>query len=392
MIGIAALKESPARRIASNFLFYPAATIYAIFALPASVLAMLGVTAAIPGLAGPAQHGHEMLFGFALAVVMGNQGGAVSARRLILAFALWLTARITYLIAPQSLVSVLANAGFAAVVAWVLVPRLLRSVKKIRNLTLPVALGAICLSAIAAQVAPRIDPAASPRSAFEIAILLFALLMLFMGGRIIVPAVAGQFYKQGQVMQTRVQPRIESASAICVALAIPLLLLGGIPFATRAAAVSMITAGILCAVRLARWRVWALRGRPDLVCLAIGYAWLAIGLVLLGAAALGAISTTAAMHAITVGSLGTLTLNVMAMSWMFKAHLDPSRAGPQVCGTVLLGAAAIARILAGQGVGDPRSLLLFAAAGWSLAFALLLIVYLRARIALRGQPARQRVA
>lgn len=386
------MNKSPARRIASNFLFYPAATLYAIFALPASVFAMLGVTAAIPGLAGPAQHGHEMLFGFALAVVMGNQGGAVSARRLVLAFALWLTARVTYLIAPQSLPSLLANAGFAALVAWVLVPRLFKSVKKIRNFTLPVALSAICLSALAVQLVPRIDPAASPRPAFEIAILLFALLMLFMGGRIIVPAMAGQFYKQGQVMGARVQPGMEAASVIGVALAIPLLLLGNRPFATRAAAASLIVAGLLCALRLARWRIWALRGRPDLVCLAIGYAWLAIGLVMLGAAALDAISTTAAMHAITVGSLGTLTLNVMAMSWVFKARLDPSHAGPQVCGTVLLGAAAIARILAGQGVGDPRSLLLLASACWSLAFALLLIVYLRARAAIHGRQAAQAAA
>ena len=57
------------------------------------------------------------------------------------------------------------------------------------------------------------------------------------------------------------------------------------------------------------------RGRRDLLCLAAGYAWLAAGLV-----AFGLSEDTRLMHLITVGALGTLTFNVMALSWLLRAR------------------------------------------------------------------------
>src|SRR3546814_8884250 len=45
--------------------------LYAALILPYSVLALLGLLPALPGLATSAGHAHEMLFGFALAVIAG---------------------------------------------------------------------------------------------------------------------------------------------------------------------------------------------------------------------------------------------------------------------------------------------------------------------------------
>jgi Family of unknown function (DUF6448) len=63
-------KANPRRLVAGNTVFFPVATAYAIFVLPASVLAMPGLTGALPALASVTGHAHEMLFGFALAVVV----------------------------------------------------------------------------------------------------------------------------------------------------------------------------------------------------------------------------------------------------------------------------------------------------------------------------------
>jgi uncharacterized protein involved in response to NO len=85
-----------------------------------------------------------------------------------------------------------------------------------------------------------------------------------------------------------------------VALAVP----GG-----RAAAGGLLlAAAMLAVVRLARWRLWACAGRPDLWCLGVGYLWLVIGLALLGLSwSVQLLPAGSATHAVTLGALGTLT-------------------------------------------------------------------------------------
>jgi uncharacterized protein involved in response to NO len=120
-------------------------------------------------------------------------------------------------------------------------------------------------------------------------------------------------------------------------------------------------AGVLAALRLWRWRLWALRRRPDLICLAAGYAWLAFGLV-----AYGVFNDTATLHFITVGAIGTLTFNVMALAWLLRARRDPARSSTVVWGTLLIAVAVLLRT-AGEYVA--------AALAWSAAFTLLLALF-----------------
>jgi len=354
----------PRGRLAGSVVFFPLATGYAIVALPASVLAMLGMGSFLPGLSIPSGHAHEMLFGFALAVVAGNQLGPLQAPRLALLVALWAIARATFVLAPLSVAAVASNIAFAGLLAARLAPRLLRSAKKPRNKALPAALIAICAWGIVFQVAPHIGLAAAESRTLLAAVLSFALLMLFMGGRLIAPAVAGQFYRQGNNLNARVQPRIEAALIVCMAIAIAVSMSASPPFDAVGAA-AMIASGVLATARLLRWRLWALRGRPDLLCLAAGYAWLAVGLLLLAAARAVGGDQTAALHVITVGSIGTLTLNVMAMTWMQKARQDPARSRVPVWGTLLIAAATLLRVGVNLGAGAAGPLLASSALCWS---------------------------
>jgi uncharacterized protein involved in response to NO len=367
--------------VATNLVFFPLATLHAIVVLPASVLAMLGRTPAVPALASPAGHAHEMLFGFGLAVVVGNQLGRIPVPRLALLTGLWLMARASFLWNPQGIAAAAANIAFAALLAWLLAPRLVAAAKKWRNQALPLVLTAICASSIAFLLTGQAGFAAAGYPVLVIAVLLFATLLLFMGGRIIAPAVAGQFYRQGGNLDARVQPRIEGALIIAMAVAVATSPLAGQPLFALLPASATALAGALALVRLWRWRLWALEGRPDLVCLAVGYGWIGLGLLAYGGALAAARYEAAALHVITVGALGTLTLNVMAMTWTLKAGEDPSRDRLRVAATVLVGAATVARVLAGLGAFDPLRLLVLAAALWSSAFVLLLAIFIRARVA-----------
>jgi uncharacterized protein involved in response to NO len=372
------------RRIPAHVVFYPIAAAYALAVVPVSVLSLLGIGATLPGLAWPVGHAHEMIFGFALAVISGNQLGPMNRRPLILLLVVWLAARIAFLFTPQSMVALAANVAYAVLLGWRLVPRLAGSAKKLRNMALPAVLTSICVSAIALQVALRTQSLPGIHAAVGVSVPLLALLMLFMGGRLIAAAVAGQLYRQGDRLAARVQPRLEGA--LIVSMGIAAL---AAPFADSAAAsaleaVAMLAAGVLAAVRLVRWRLWAMRGRPDLVCLALGYAWLAAGIVLFGIALAAGRYQVAVLHVILVGGLGTLTLNVMAMTHLLKARERPSRERLPVWGTVLIGVATLTRVASGFGLGDYRLLLLTASLCWSSAFALLLWLLVRERV--RSSP------
>ena len=74
-----------------------------------------------------------MLFGFALAVVAGNQLGPVPLPRVALLDGLWVIARATFLTAPQSMTAAAANIAFAALLAAHLAARLFGAAKKLRN-------------------------------------------------------------------------------------------------------------------------------------------------------------------------------------------------------------------------------------------------------------------
>lgn len=337
--------------IGSIFVFYPAAALYAAVALPASVWAMARGWS-------PLAHAHEMLFGFALAVVAGNQLGALPAGRVFALLLLWLAARAGFVLAPGSFAAAALNGAFAIALGAHIVPRLLAAAKKLRNRALPAILAALCAVA-ALWHADLVLPA----------VVAFALLMLFMGGRIIPPAVAGQLQRQGESLEARVQPRLEGALLVA-----GLAALAGVAFPQTypLGPAALAAAGTLAAARLARWRLWRLRGRADLLCLASGYAWLALGLVALASRW----HASAAIHLVTVGALGSLTFNVMAASWLLRARRTPEGSRVIVAGTLLIAAAAILRLV---GAFQAGSWLYLAAGCWSAAFALLCLLFWRSR-------------
>lgn len=363
-------------RVAASTWFYPAAALQATVVLPWSVLALLGAVPAPASLATPFGHAHEMLLGFALAVVAGNQLGVLPLRRLQLLFAAWILARVAFLALP-AMVAAFFDIVFIAALGFHVAPRLFRAAKKLRNQALPAILTALCLGAIAFDVAAIMTGVAATHSIVTAVVLLFAALMLFMGGRIIAPIAAGQLYRQGTTLEARVQPRIEAALVVTMAVAIVAAVAAPQGFVLRLAC---LIAAALALVRLLRWRLWACKGRPDLWCLAAGYAWLAAGL--LSFAATDSVSLrTAAVHVVTIGALGTLTFNVMAFATLSRARLDPAGDARLVWGTVLIGLATVFRVGAATATAGVTELYLAAAACWSAAFLIavwLLVEALRA--------------
>jgi uncharacterized protein involved in response to NO len=129
--------------------------------------------------------------------------------------------------------------------------------------------------------------------------------------------------------------------------------------------------------RLVRWSVYRIRFVPLLWILYLGYSWLIVGFVLTALAASNWVSPSLALHAFTLGGIGTLTLGMMArVSLGHTGH--PLKASPPiVIAFVLINLAALFRVVMPLTFSAQQDVLFYLATlSWLGAFALFVVVYL----------------
>ncbi len=346
-------------------LFFPAAAIHAAVVVPLSVLVMTTSLSWPSGFIGPG-HGFEMFFGFALAVVAGYTLGPVSRNLLLALFSLWLAARLAQWVAPFSVLALVLSAAFALALGWQVIPRFLAA-KKWRNRIMLPLLGALCLLPLAYGLAWLTGYPDLVRLMLMEAVVLFGLLMAFMGGRVIAPAVAGEFDRQKLKLEARVQPGVEAGFILLLVLAALLLPISAL---TLPAGMAASAAGLLLLIRLSRWRLWHCSSRPDLLGLALGYFWLAVGFVALGGAIILQTAPQAVLHIITVGAMGTLTTGVMVRIHFQRNRRTPPPTALVVFMVILLALALLARLGAAAAPLEFHRILLWCSAlFWAGAFA-----------------------
>jgi uncharacterized protein involved in response to NO len=353
---------------------YLLAGLYAALSVPLWALQYAGW---LPG-ANLLWHAHEMLFGYALAVIAGFLLTAVRAwtsrptptgAALAGIASLWLLARILAFFSLPA--SSMVDALFALAVAWGIGRPILQSGN--RNwyfILLVLALGA-------ASVAFQANPAVALAVGLDIVLLVVAI----MGGRVI-PAFTNNAVPGAGA---RRHPWVEYGALGSV---VALIFLDAVQWAFAAAVVSLIGAAFH-AVRVALWAPLATRGRPILWILHLSYAWVAVHLLLRGLAAFELVSPLLATHALTVGVIGGLTLGMMTRT--SRGHTArPLKVGAwEVAAYVLVHAAAVARVLLPLvAPGGYTGFIVLSSVLWLAAFALFTIVYypILSRPRLDGQP------
>ncbi len=340
-------------------LLFPLATV------AAGLAPMLWLAGLLPAAADGRWHGHEMLFGFAGAVIGGfllNRRTAALAPVLVLA---WLLGRAAALAGP-SLPAALMGLVYPALLAAVAGPPLWRPARRWRNRLAPLVLaGLALLDALWWQGRLAGDAAAQDRSLLA-ALTLLALLLLVMGGRALHTAVAGALDRRGL-------PRADLRAADHEMVLGPLLLAAAVLLATGRplwAGGPLSLAGALALWRLPWGQARRLAGDPRLWTLGAGQLWLGLGL-LLGAGGTGrdAPWAQAAWHGLGLGALGTLTLVMMARTAALRARRPLGPFSDMALASGLVTAAAVAR-LAVPALGEQA--LWPAAIGWLLACLVLL--------------------
>lgn len=345
-------------------LLFPLAALYTLAVAPVWV----ELSGSRPTVVDTSWHGHEMLFGFALAVI----AGFLSTRPLrgsawVLA-GTWLTGRIAAA-TGSGITAVVAGMVFPLALLTVSAPPLLTGAKGKENRVLPVILVALVCADAAWWTGKTWFGQQVQSCALLAAIDLIALLLLLIGGRALRAGVGGHLERQGIARQDYAQRRYE----------IPLATLAGGAALADALALESV-AGALCIgaalitlVRVMPRQLQRTVSHPHLWTLALGYIWLVPGLVLKGIAQLGdTLPVGGMLHGIGIGALGTLTLVMMARTATLRARKPIAKFWDIGFAAILVSAAALSRLLAVCIPAAQHKLLWLAAATWSGAFLILL--------------------
>jgi len=292
--------------------FFLSAGIYAVLLMALWLLVLRGVIT--PGeLPPPVWHGHEMLFGFAVAVIAGflltaaqNWTGirTPSGRPLAALFLLWLAGRLGFLVPgiPPAWIAAI-DLAFLPVLALTLALPILRA-KQLHNYPFPFML--LALAAANALVhAEALGLSETARLGLHLAAYVVVAMITVMGGRVIPSFTDNKLHTRARRWKTveRLAPAF-TLLALVAALAAPV---------SPVTALLAVVAAVAQAVRLSGWytpKVWSV---PLLWILHLGYAWIVAGLGLLALSAAGwGAATGPALHAFTAGAIGVLTLGMMA--------------------------------------------------------------------------------
>lgn len=341
-------------------------------------------------------HAHELLFGFAAALVCGvlltaipSWSGAAELRGAPLAAlaALWLAGRVAILGAgwmPRPVVMVLDSA-LLPVLCVMLFSTVGSARRRLFWWTLP-PLVALAAANIAFHLA--LARGSEPAAHWAVMLGVHALAFLFtLYGGLFIPAFTRRWLQQrGEDAAAILMPLEYATALVMVAFACADLL--GAPTGWTAAAA--LVAAAVHGWRFARWRGWRTTSEPLLWCVHLGYAWLIIALLLRALTAFfPGLPRDTWVHAFTVGAYGMLKIGLMTR--VALRHTGrPLKAGLLMqAAFVMVFAAALLRLAVPvQGIGQ------WALAGSALLWAAALLTYLTVHgpMLLRPSLPRQRSA
>jgi uncharacterized protein involved in response to NO len=355
--------------------FYLLAALFAALSVPLWALQFSGVLGHAY-LAGPVWHAHEMLFGFALAVIVGflftagrnwtNQPTPTGAPLAALAL-LWLAARVLVL-TPWGLAAALANVAFPLAAAAALAPPFIRA----RNRRNYFFIGLLVLMAVAAGAvhAAQLGWVTMPAGAgVAVGLDVVLFIVAVMAGRVV-----PMFTNNGVpgVQATR-QARVEQ---VALGSVLALLVADAAGVAGASLAVLAVIGAVAHGLRWWLWQPWRTRRVPLVWVLHLAYAWVPVHLGLRAAANLGWVLPSLATHALTVGAIGGLVIGMMTRTARGHTGRRLKADRWEVACYVPIAAAAVVRVgLPLLAPGETVHAALVSALLWSAGFGLYAVRY-----------------
>ncbi len=323
-------------------------------------------------------HAHEMVFGYATAVIAGFLLTAVRnwtniptlrAQPLAALAALWLAARILAFVPVRSRWLIAAvDVTFLPALALSLAGPLLRS-GQIHNWVFPVILGVMAAGNVLVHLQVLGFTQDTAYTGTYLAVDLIVLVIAIIAGRVI-PFFTERAVPGAVPRRRTAVDRVALAAVVAFGATQPLR-----PSPALIGVVALVAA-VAHGMRLWGWydrRIWS---APLLWVLHLGYGWIVAGFALHALAAMRVLSPLLALHAFTAGGIGVMTLGMMAR--VALGHTGrPLQAPPPVAAAfALINLAALVRVLFPFALPDWYVADIgLSGALWAAAFVLFLAVY-----------------
>ncbi len=324
-------------------------------------------------------HAHEMIFGFAGAVIAGflltavqnwTQIRTLHGVPLGILFGLWVAARIAPFVhgVPKELTALPDLLFFPAVM--IAIARPIIRTRQTRNYGFPLMLAMLTVANVLVQGEMLGCLHGTARLGNTLAVYMIVLMIVVMGGRVIPSFTDSKLRTQAR--RWKAVEWLAPASTLAVLAA----LLAG-PLATPLTGLVAALAAVVHGLRLCGWHTRKLWTVPLLWVLHLGYGWIVIGFILVTLSTFGWLAPSLAVHAFTAGAVGTLTLGMMARVALGHTGrmLEPARMISWAFGLIVF--AALVRV-AGPAMLPRAYGLAITLSGliWMVAFGLFTAVYL----------------
>jgi uncharacterized protein involved in response to NO len=324
-------------------------------------------------------HSHEMLFGYAVAVIAGflltavrNWTGidTLNGTPLALLAILWLLGRLAPFVpaVPQAAI-VLLDLSFLPLLAIAIFRPLMDAENRINRVFLPLLI-AMAIANLLVHL-ESLGISRTGRQGVELMINLIVLLMIMVSGRVL------PFFTEKAI--NGAAPRFsllrERLTFTAIGMWIGLQLFLPIPWLLAPAALAV---AITQTWRLTDWHhphIWRI---PILWVLFTGMIWLVVGFLLKSLAIAGLYADNLATHAITAGAIGVLTFGMMARVSLGHTgrQITPSR--PIVFSFILLNLSVLARVFGPAILQDRYPLwILLSGIGWASCYLLFTLANIR---------------
>jgi uncharacterized protein involved in response to NO len=324
-------------------------------------------------------HAHEMLLGYAVAVIAGflltavkNWTGkpTITGDQLASLCLLWLYGRILPFYAgalPDALIA-LVDFSFLPILAYQVSKPIIQA-QQFKNLFF---IGLLLLLALGnglihAEMLGLQDNSAT--AGIQLVVATIIILILIIAGRVF-PFFTERGIPGTLIIRNPLLDSLSVASAVIV-FALQLFDISGTLLAL--AAVIAIAVNI---ARLAGWYVRRIWYVPLLWVLYAGYGWIILGFILTALSAYSIVLPTLALHAFTLGGIGILTLGMMARVSLGHTGRALKASNAIAIAFVLINVAALFRVL--LPIAMPtwyENLLYLSTLSWLAAFSLFIFVY-----------------
>jgi uncharacterized protein involved in response to NO len=326
-------------------------------------------------------HAHEMIFGFATAIMTGfvltasqNWSGkpGVQGSKLILLVALWSSARILSIIwEQQPLLFAITDLAFFPLLAFFLKPYLWQESQKRNKIFFP-----LFLVLVGTNLTIHLNALGftnlQTRPALFGCVFIFIIMISLIGGRVI------PFFTTNVIADAKPSQNIWIEKLHLISLAVTGALVMFWEFSIITAVVALLT-GIIQSIRYFLWQPWKSFRVPILLILYLGYIWIPIGLFLRVFASMGWISSSPSTHAFTSGAIGIMIYGMITRVALGhsgrKIHATPII----ILGYVFIFASSVIRVF-GPLVFPAHNLSFIETSGWLWMGAFTIYVFIYAPI------------